>query len=380
MHPDRQEALLRRYLACLDGALPDRAAHSVRRPASVYVDAARFARERARLFRGRPLLVGLGCELGRPGAFLTTWLGDVPAAVVRQPDGGLRGFVNACRHRGAPLLAGAGNGLDSIVCPYHAWCYGLDGALRSRPLEWGFDDVPAADCALHQVAVAERFGLVFAQADAGGGIDVDEALQGMEVELAEYRLEGYTHFESRSRVWDFNWKLVLDTFTEPYHIPALHRRSIARDYDSRNALWDRFGHCQRTVNFRSSIARELEQKPEGERRILPHTTIEYFVLPNAILTHQLDHVELWRAVPLAVDRTLVTTSLYAPQAPATESARRHWKKNLDLLLQVTETEDFALMLEVQRALASGALPELIQGRIEPALIHLHDSLDLLLQG
>ena len=45
----------------------------------------------------------------------------------------------------------------------------------------------------------------------------------MQDEIAEYGLEAYTHFETRSREWSFNWKLVIDTFTEAYHIPALHR-------------------------------------------------------------------------------------------------------------------------------------------------------------
>ncbi|MGH7858112.1 MAG: SRPBCC family protein, partial [Candidatus Binatia bacterium] len=201
---------------------------------------------------------------------------------------------------------------------------------------------------------------------------------GMQTEIVEYGLEGFTHYETRTREWSFNWKLVIDTFTEAYHIPALHRRSIAPDYDFRNSIWDRFGLCQRTVNFRSSIEKELAEKPEQERTLLPHTTIEYFLLPNVVLTHQIDHVELWRAIPLSVDRTLVSTSLYAPRPPATDSAKGHWKKNLDLLLNVTETEDFPLMAEIHRSLTAGAVKELIYGKLEPALIHYHRSLNRLL--
>jgi hypothetical protein len=127
-----------------------------------------------------------------------------------------------------------------------------------------------------------------------------------------------------------------------------------------------------------TIEKELREKPEAERTLLPHTTIEYFLLPNVVLTHQIDHVELWRATPLAVDRTLVSTSLFAPNPPDTEPAKRHWKKNLDLLLHVTETEDFPLMAEIHRGLASGAVPELVYGKLEPALVHYHQSLNRLL--
>jgi phenylpropionate dioxygenase-like ring-hydroxylating dioxygenase large terminal subunit len=375
--PERQHALLERFYAFRRGGLPDRAPESMRNPASVYTDAGRFEREMRLLFRERPVPVGLGCELRGPGSYLTAELGGVPIAVVRQADGSPAGFLNACRHRGAPVLSARGDELRAITCPYHGWTYGLDGTLKARPLDWGFDDVAKADCSLHRIRVAEKHGLVFASL-ADAPIDVDALLGGMEAELAEYGLARYVHFETRVREWDFNWKLVIDTFTEPYHIPSLHRRSIAPDYDSRNAIWDAFGLGQRTVNFRTTIEKELSEKPESERTLLPHTTIEYFLMPNVVLTHQIDHVELWRAAPLAVDRTLVSTSLFAPTPAETDAARRHWKKNLDLLLHVTETEDFPLMARIHRGLAAGVVRELVYGRVEPALVHYHRSLNRLL--
>jgi len=380
MHHARQTTLLKRYLEFRNGALPDQAARSMRNPASAYVDPERFAREITRLFRERAQLVGLSCECRTPSSYITTRLGDIPVAVIRQADGSLRGFLNACRHRSAPVLSGRGDALHSIVCPYHGWTYGLDGALRTRPLEWGFDDIAKTECSLFPIAVAEQYGLIFAHADAAAPLCVDDLLEGMQTEIAEYGLEHYTHFETRSREWNFNWKLVIDTFTEPYHIPTLHHGSIAPDYDFRNSIWEPFGVGQRTVNFRTSIERELRDKTDADRRILPHTTIEYFLLPNAVLTHQLDHIELWRALPISVDRTLVSTSLYAPEPPLTEAAQRHWQKNLDLLLHVTETEDFPMMAEIQRGLAAGAVKELIYGKLEPALVHFHASLNRLLAG
>jgi hypothetical protein len=98
-------------------------------------------------------------------------------------------------------------------------------------------------------------------------------------------------------------------------------------------------------------------------------------MPSGLITYQRDHIELWRLTPLSVDQTLVRTSLYAAEAPATEKARSYWKKNLDLLLEVTGTEDFPLMAKIHQNLKSGALPELIYGKNEPALIHLHSAIN-----
>ena len=378
MKVERQLALLEKYLQFRNGEWTDVADSSMRNPAGAYVDPYRFEREMEVLFRGRPVPVALSCECREPGSYVTGKVGGVPIAVVRQADGSLRGLVNACRHRGAPVLSGNGKGLKALVCPYHSWSYQLDGSAIGRPQEWGFDDIPRSACNLSQVAVAEQYGLIYAELGTRKSISIDGVLEGMQSEIAEYDLQNYFHFETRSREWNFNWKLILDTFTENYHIPSLHRRSIAPYYDDRHSIWDTYGLHQRTVNFRRSIDQEL-QKPADERRILSHTTIQYFLLPNALMVHQLDHVELWRVAPIAVDRCLVSTSLFAPEAPESESAKKHWKKNLDLLLQVTESEDFPMMASIHAALASGALQEVIYGKIEPALSFFHKSINQLLE-
>lgn len=375
MDRERERLLLRRLSdpgASLPGPL---GAHSRRNPASAYTSAQRFERELERLFRARPCLVALSAELPEPGDYLCASLGGVPLVVVRQADGGVRGFVNACRHRGATLLEGHGRLARAIVCPYHGWTYAQDGSLRARPgAEPGFDDLAPRDFGLHPVALGEAHGLIFARARGGAPLDVDAALCGAEAELAAYGLGGYWHVETRTQELPINWKLVVDTFTEPYHIAWLHRGSIAPHYYSDRWIYDAYGPHSRFIGVRRSVSAEFE-KPEPERRLLPHATTQYLLLPNAILCHQIDHVELWRLVPLAADRTRVATSVFAPREPASEKERAYWVQNLDVLLGVTNAEDFPMMARIQQNLASGALPEVVYGRMEPALAHFHASVD-----
>jgi hypothetical protein len=47
-------------------------------------------------------------------------------------------------------------------------------------------------------------------------------------------------------------------------------------------------------------------------------------------------------------------------------------KNLDVLLGVTNAEDFPAMARIQQNLASGAVPEVVYGKMEPALAHFHE--------
>jgi len=370
----RQVELLRRLADPVAPRPGPLGARSLRNAASSYTCPRRFERERRTLFRERPLLVALSCELREPGAFVTADLGGVPVAVVRQDDGSVRGFVNACRHRGTTLLEGCGRVRAGIACPYHGWTYRLDGSLRGIPgAEVGFDDLERASLGLHPVAVAERHGLVFARAAAGPAFDVDDVLCGAQDELADYGFADHHAVETRTQELDFNWKLVVDTFTETYHIPWLHHATIGSDYFADRWIHDTYGPHSRFIGLHKSVLDELAKPSEDDWRLLPHATTQYLLLPSAILVHQFDHVELWRIVPLAVDRTRVATTLFAPTPPADEKAERYWRRNLDALLHVTGSEDFPTMARIQRNLASGALPEVIYGRMEPALVHFHEA-------
>ena len=350
-------------------------------PASVYASAEHFDAEMRVLFGGMPQLAGLSCDVREPGSYLTITLGRVPVAVVRQDDGSLRAFVNACRHRGSVLLQeGLGEGLRKIQCPYHAWTYGLDGCLKAFPgAEAGFDDVDKSTHGLLEVKVAEDHGLVFVRLDANAGpFTVDQALCGAQEELADFDLGNYTHIETRSREWRVNWKLVMDTFTEPYHIPWLHKETIAPYYYFDRWILDTYGPHPRFIGTRKSVQEEFEKPSEDDWTLLPHGTIQYLLVPNAILTHQMDHLELWHLVPLAADRTLVVTSVYGPGRDIADKARAYYVKNLDILLNVTGTEDFPAQEKVQRNMLSGALPDVVYGKMEPALVHYHTAINKLL--
>ena len=315
MRHERQVELLRR----LQGADAPRpgplGATSLHNPASAYASPERFEAELRVLFGRMPLLAALSCEVAAPGSFRTVVLGRVPVVLVRQDDGAVRAFVNACRHRGATIFgAESGDGLRRITCPYHSWTYGLDGGLRSFPgAEAGFDDIDKATHGLHELAVAEGHGLVFVRLDgAAAGFTVDAALHGAADELADFGLGDYVHVETRTTEWRMNWKLVMDTFTEPYHIPWLHKDSIAPYYLFDRWIHDTFGPYPRFIGARKSVLDEVAKPNEDDWDLMPHGTIQYLLLPNAVLVHQIDHIELWRLAPLAADRTAVSTSVYGP--------------------------------------------------------------------
>jgi len=371
---ERQVELLERVAAAGPGFAGLHAPHSRIHPASTYTDPEHYARELRVLFRNGPTLLGLSCEMPSPGDYLSTTLDGIPVVAIRQADGSIRAMVNACRHRAAPLVSSrAGNVGRSMVCAYHGWTYDTGGKLLARPLSSGaFDDVTIT-CDLHRVAVAEQYGLIFVRAGSDEPIDVDETLGGAQDDLGAFGLAGYTHIETRTNEWDMNWKLILDTFTESYHIRFLHKNTIAPAFNSDCVIYEGFGRNFVSIGLRANVLDEVA-KPKEEWSLLPYGTIQYFLVPNALVVHQLDHVEVWRLEPLGVGRVRTHTSMFAPEPP-TDKALRYWTRNLDLLLQVTGTEDFPMMCKIYDAMASGAIPEVVHGRIEPPLIHFHRALD-----
>jgi nitrite reductase/ring-hydroxylating ferredoxin subunit len=376
MRRERQVELLRRVAESGQRFEGLHATASRTNDASAYTDPDRFALEQRMLFRAGPVFFGLSADLSEPGSYRAMRVDGIPLVVVRQPDGSLHAFVNACRHRGAPLVepASTGEGLNAFSCPYHAWTYDLDGSLRARPLSAGaFDDV-TANCDLFRRPVAERYGMIFVRPEGDEPIDVDEYLGGAEDDLGAFGLDDYVHIETRVNEWEMNWKLFFDTFSESYHIRTLHRDSIAPAFNSDCVISDVFGRNVLSVGLRANVRDEFD-KPESEWSLLPYGTIQYFLVPNALVVHQLDHLEVWIVEPLSVGRTRTTTSVYAPEPPATEKARSYFVRNLELLLDVTGGEDFALMAEIQTSLESGALPELVYGRVEPPLVYFHDQID-----
>src|SRR6476646_5987544 len=108
---------------------------------SAYSDPALAGRERERIFARAWQYVGHLSEFGERAGYFAARVGDIPVVVTRDRDGVLRAFLNVCRHRGSVLAAGAA-ARESLQCPYHAWTYGLDGALLAAPRsnrEPGFD-------------------------------------------------------------------------------------------------------------------------------------------------------------------------------------------------------------------------------------------------
>ena len=90
-------------------------------PSSYYTDPDVFAREQTRVCEAMRCCAVRSAELAGLGSFRRVQVGRESVLVVRDRDGGLRAFLNVCRHRGALLCTEeSGQTERTLRCPYHA--------------------------------------------------------------------------------------------------------------------------------------------------------------------------------------------------------------------------------------------------------------------
>ena len=349
-------------------------------PTSHYTDPERFERESKALFHDAPLVAGLSCDLPAPGTYFTIELGSVPVLVVRDASGTVRAFLNACRHRGSPVLSGRGPSKQGFACPYHAWSYELTGRLVARPTaKDAFVDVDAASCAgLVTLQATEAAGLILVRPGASATpIDADALLAGMAPELGEHGFDKLSFFSEHESEWAMNWKQPYETFLEAYHIFALHKESLARVVMSAPMLTDTFGPHGRGL-LMGRDAEGLLEHPREAWTFEGRANLVYWLFPNSVISMPMTgHVEHWQFFPHEErpDRTRVHVRFYVPGDDlGSETKQAYWKKLVDFSLKVVTTEDFDQQAKIYRGLRSKLLPELHFGRNEPALIHFHRSI------
>lgn len=243
-------------------ALPDDAPMGL--SGRYYVDEAYFEHECETVLRNGWHCVARADELPSPGDYLTLALFDEPIIVVRDGDR-LHALSNVCRHRGMPLVQGAGRA-KLFVCPYHAWSYRTDGRLQraARMENAGFD---AKSCRLPHFACVERYGFVYVCL-SDTPPDIDEDLSGLAAHLSPYEPEAYRIVHSAQETWHTNWKCLVENFMEGYHLSVVHPRTLhgytptelSRKGPSGEGFTSYFAHYPDDIESRGTGAKGLTKQ------------------------------------------------------------------------------------------------------------------------
>lgn len=191
---------------------------------SVYYDQRVFELERERIFERAWMFVCHESELGEPGDFVTARVVGSEILLSRDDAGALHGFYNVCRHRGSLVVPDERGHASFFRCPYHFWCYGLDGRLTSIPGEEAYDDTgfEKSRVGLVPVRTESILGLVFVNL-SGDAPQLEEWLGSALEVLAKPLASAQLEVVSRSRLpTEANWKVFAENTRDGYHVPFVH--------------------------------------------------------------------------------------------------------------------------------------------------------------
>jgi len=180
-------------------------------------------------------------EMPEPGDFVEYEILDQSVIVVRADDMGVRAFENACRHRGVRVVEGRGTCLSGFTCPFHGWCYGLDGANTHIPQRRTFAEHNLQPDQLDLRPVrCEVWG-----ACAWINFDDDAPPLRQCIEPAATILDGWRVESLRTEWWyacrlPVNWKLAQQAFQEQYHVVETHPQLVipGMRYGARDGSFD----------------------------------------------------------------------------------------------------------------------------------------------
>jgi phenylpropionate dioxygenase-like ring-hydroxylating dioxygenase large terminal subunit len=355
-------AVVARILTHIDAGTTDTSDAVWREPVVNYRSPERLRAE-IEVLRRHPRPLCPAAAVLEPGRFVTLRADGRSIVVVRGADGVVRGFLNACRHRGNEIAEGSGS-TKAFVCRYHGWTYDLDGALRHIPHEDGFPGLDRSCHALVPVAIEERHGIVFlagAQGARGGGLpDVIDADQRV--------------IASSESILPVNWKIYLESFLEGYHIRTLHRETFYRFGFDNLTLVEHSGPHSR-VTFPFQRIRKLAELPDDERRVDGRLTYVYQVFPCAIVAVLSRHIAMVIVEPIDAQSTRAINYVLTSCAPTGEIDREAAERDVNFVQDTGGAEDLAVTHAIQRSLACGANDAFTFGRHEGAITHFHRELD-----
>jgi len=177
------------------------------------------------------------------GAVFEWTCGELSVLVVRGADGLLRGFQNACRHRGNAICQGAQSGLTELRCPYHRWSWDLEGQLVEVPSRRGFGPgLRNENFGLFPVSVDTWGPLVFVNISPDAQ-SLADYLEGVPDDIAWANLEEFRCSASVTTAVNSNWKVVAEGFSETYYVQGIHQELLATmdDVHAPQKLWDLHG-------------------------------------------------------------------------------------------------------------------------------------------
>lgn len=264
--------------------------------------------------------IGFAADIPEHGDAMPVDFLGVPLVAVRDKDGAVNVFQNTCRHRGMILVSEKRRLRGTFRCPYHSWCYGLDGKLVTTPHVGG----PGHNT--HAAIERETLGLVRIRSHVWRDV-IFVNLSGSAPEFETYAADligRWREFEQPLTAGGgasrfsldvaTNWKLAVENYCESYHLPWVHP-----GLNSYSRLEDHY-HIESPGAFSGQGTQVYRQLKSENGRVFPdfadlnekwNEGAEYIAFyPNVLFGVHRDHAFAIILEPKGVDRTVEHIALY----------------------------------------------------------------------
>ena len=351
-------------------------------PIAHFTDRTRAQAEIA-LLKRLPLFVAHRSELPNAGDFVTREILGMPLIVARQSDGGLRAFLNMCRHRGGRVEQETSGNKRVFMCRYHGWSYERDGGgLRHVPYENSFDAIDRDTNGLIAFRAEERHGLVYVDLSNDESRSLGDWF-GAEVDaqIAPWNLQDSQIVIDKTFTMDINWKLVMDGAIDIIHPRFLHQNGVGKLIETNVGVFKEYGRHGKHFGARTKLramARDGSALDGGSKYIGSNLVL----YPNAMMIGAPEHVEFWTVWPDLDNpaRCTVQIRFLVRSEILDENIEKRVHKSWEILEQAATQEDWPMERWIQQNAAAWPHGSFRYGRSELACAHLHRQLARDLDG
>jgi len=316
-------------------------------PARFYTDSDIYELEKEGVFYNSWCYAGHISQLKTSGDYITIKIHDQSIFIIKSKSGELKAFYNVCLHRGHELLSGEGK-TNTIVCPYHAWSYTLDGNLKVARNSQNVEDFNKCDFTLKSVKIEVFCGLIFVNLDPKSQ-SLKELSGDLEQEIRTYcpKVDDLVfaqrdHFDAKC-----NWKVMIDNFLECYHCHVAHHDFVDLvDMDSYRTETKGIYSAQI-----SDAPKSLKNKAfQFEKGDVDFGYAGWFLWPNLTLWIYPGEANLsvLQMNPNGVEDTIEFQDWFIPSKTPSEQL----KEAMEYQRNILQPEDIALCESVQKGLKS----------------------------
>ena len=311
-------------------------------PAFAYTEEEFHQLENDTLFPQSWVFVGFAHQLKDVGDFAPISVGGCPLFLIRNEEGKILAFHNACRHRCLKLIDQPGNNGPLIQCPYHSWIYNLSGDLKATPFFNGADRTPPTGFSLQEnglvpVSCAVWHDWIFVNID-GQAEPLDKFVAPLVSQLGDLAIDEIKPVAMIDLgVVKTNWKLLMENFIEPYHVQFVHKTTTQQPLKDHRTIVNQ--HCL-------GSACDIEDNPHINKSETLAVTSKYLTLfPNFVLgTYAPDQVGVHLNIPVSVSETQQYRVIYVHQD---RDISDHEIKQLESLWYNVHKEDHEMCERLQ---------------------------------